>query len=49
MSTRLMIGLIVVYAVIAAASAWEGKRWLTLYFVGAIVLTAALVGMSWDE
>ena len=49
MSTRLMIALMLAYAVIAAASAWEGKRWLALYFVGAIVLTAALVGMSSNE
>ena len=49
MSTRLMIALMVAYVVIAIAAAIEGKRWLALYFVGAIVLTAALVGMSWDE
>ncbi len=46
MSTRLMIALMVAYAVIAAASAWERNWWRVLYFVGAILISIAVLGMS---
>ena len=48
MSTRLMIGLMFAYAVITITAAIEGKWYRALYFVGAIIISAGVLGMSND-
>ncbi len=46
MSTSLMLALIAAYALIAATAAWE-RHWLrVLYFVGAILISVAVLGMT---
>ncbi len=48
MSTGMMIALIVAYAGIAVAALWE-KNWpRALYFLGAIVISVAVIWMSDD-
>ena len=46
MSTPLMLGLIIAYAVIAATAAWERNYWRAMYFVGAMVISVAVLGMT---
>ena len=46
MSTTTMIILMVFYLVIAVMAAWERNYWRCLYFVGAIVISIAVLGMS---
>ena len=46
MPTRLMLVLMVAYAVIAVASASERNWWRALYFVGAILISVAVLGMT---
>ena len=46
LSIRMMIALCVVYAVIAVASACERNWWRALYYVGAIVISVAVMGMT---
>jgi drug/metabolite transporter (DMT)-like permease len=47
MSTGMMLALIVAYAAISLAAAWERHWWRCLYFVGAIVISVAVLGMTW--
>jgi drug/metabolite transporter (DMT)-like permease len=48
MSTGLMLALIVAYAAIAVAALWE-KNWpRALYFLGAIIISVAVLWMTDD-
>lgn len=49
MSTGLMLVLIVAYAAIALASCFERNWWRALYFVGAILISVAVLGMGRSE
>jgi len=46
MSTNLMIVLMVFYAAIAVAAVFERNYWRALYFVAAIMISMAVLGMS---
>jgi hypothetical protein len=46
MSTRLMIGLGIVYAIIVACALVERQWWRALYFTGAILITVSILGMG---
>ena len=46
MSTRLMLGLMVAYGVIVVAAVHERDWARALYFVGAIVISAAVIWMG---
>lgn len=46
MSDGIMMFLIVVYAVIVAASAWEHNWPRAMYFVGAITISLAVLWMT---
>ncbi len=46
MSTRLMVGLIVAYSVIVLAAVHERNWSRAMYFVGAIVITTAVLWMG---
>ncbi len=46
MSTSGMVLLIASYGLIAAAAAWERNWWRALYFVGAILISVAVLGMT---
>lgn len=48
MSTGLMLALIVIYAAITIAALWERNWPRALYFVGAIVISVAVLWMT-DE
>lgn len=48
-STGLMIALIVAYGAIVAASMIERNWPRALYFVGAIVISVAVLWMSWRQ
>jgi len=41
-----MLALIVAYGVIALAAAVERNWWRSLYYVGAIVISVAVLGMT---
>jgi len=45
-STRLMVGLMIAYAAIAVSAAIERNYWRSLYFVAAILISVAVLGMS---
>jgi len=44
-----MILLIVAYAVIALFSCWERNWWRAVYYVGAIVISIAVLGMTAEQ
>lgn len=46
MSTTLMLGLMVAYALIAGAAAWERNWYRALYFIAAILISIAVLGMG---
>lgn len=46
MSSGLMWGLIVAYVAITCAAAVERNWWRALYFIGAIVISLAVLGMT---
>jgi len=46
MSTTLMIALMIFYAGIAVAALVERNYWRSLYFVAAILISIAVLGMS---
>ena len=46
-STWTMYALLVFYAAILLAALWERNYWRALYFVGAIVISIAVLGMTW--
>lgn len=46
MSTRLMLALIVAYLVIAGAAAWERDWPRVLYYLGAVLISAAVIWMG---
>lgn len=45
-SDRIMYALLVFYAAILIASLWERNYWRVLYFLGAIVISIAVLGMT---
>lgn len=46
MSTWTMYALLVFYAVIMVAAMYERNWWRALYFLGAIVISIAVLGMT---
>jgi membrane-associated HD superfamily phosphohydrolase len=46
MSTATMLVLIAIYAVIVVFAVLERNWWRVLYFVGAIVISVAVLGMT---
>lgn len=46
LSTSGMILMLVAYVAISAASAWERNWYRCLYFIGAAVITVAVMGMT---
>ena len=46
MSTGGMLVMIAAYVAIAVAAAYEGNWWRALYYVGAIVISIAVLGMT---
>ena len=49
MSTRLMIALMLAYAVIAVAAEWERNWYRSLYYVAALLISVAVLGMSSND
>lgn len=45
-SDRIMYALLVFYAAILLAALWERNYWRALYFLGAIVISIAVLGMT---
>ena len=45
-STGVMYLLIVIYAVILLAAMWERNYWRCLYFLGAIIISIAVLGFQ---
>ena len=45
-STRLMLWLMANYAIIAAAALYERKVWRCVYFIGAILISVAVLKMT---
>lgn len=46
-STWTMYALLIFYAAILVAALWERNYWRALYFIGAIVISVAVLGMTW--
>jgi len=46
MSTKIMLALLVFYAVIMVAAMFERNWWRACYFVGAIVISISVLGMT---
>ena len=46
MSTNVMLALLVFYAIITVLAACERNWWRVLYFVGAIIISVAVLGMT---
>ena len=46
MSTTTMYVLLAFYVLIAVAAAWERNYWRALYFIGAIIISIAVLGMT---
>ena len=49
MSTWTMYALLVFYAAILIASLAERNWWRAIYFLGAIVISIAVLGMTWRK
>jgi drug/metabolite transporter (DMT)-like permease len=47
MSNGIMYALLVFYMAIALAALWERNYWRALYFLGAIVISISVLGMTW--
>ena len=48
-STRIMFVLIGFYAVIAVFAAHERNWWRALYYLSAILISIAVMGMTWEN
>lgn len=46
MSTKIMVALLFFYLAILVAALFEEKWWRALYFLGAIVISVAVLGMT---
>lgn len=49
MSNVVMYSLLVFYLVMLLAALWERNYWQSLYFLGAIVISIAILGMMWRK
>jgi uncharacterized membrane protein len=47
MSNWIMFVLLFFYLAVLLAAMWERNWWRALYFLGAIVISVAVLGMTW--
>ena len=47
MSNGIMYALLVFYVAIALVALWERNYWRACYYLGAIIISVAVLGMTW--